>query len=104
MYPIITYKTILSVSYKTNESQFQRMVRRGGGMWDARFGSMRRVFIGFGGVGCSAVVVVLERQDSPFCSTKALEIEPLLGNLGLALCDNVINVSIRMTRIVMEED
>ena len=49
-------------------------------------------------------VVVLEHQYSPFSSTKALEIETLLGYLGLALCDNVINVSVRMTRIVMEED
>ena len=49
-------------------------------------------------------VVVLEHQDSPFRSTKALEIETLLGNLLLALCDDVINVSVRMTRIVMEED
>ena len=51
-----------------------------------------------------AGVVVLERQDGPFSSPKALEIETLLGNLGLALCDNMINVSVRMTRIVMEED
>ena len=48
--------------------------------------------------------MVLEHQYSPFRGTKALEIKTLLGNLGLALCDNVINVSVRMTRIVMEED
>jgi len=51
----------------------------------------------------SAVVAVLEHQYGPFCSTKALEIETLLGNLGLALCDNVIDLGVRMTRIVMEE-
>ena len=51
-----------------------------------------------------ADVEVLEHQDSPFSSPKALEIETLLGNLGLALCDNMINVSVRMTRIVVEED
>jgi hypothetical protein len=45
-------------------------------------------------LGEHAGVVVLEHQDSPFRSTKALEIETLLGNLVLALCDNVINVSI----------
>ena len=49
-------------------------------------------------------VAVLEHQYSPFRSTKALEIETLLGNLSLALSDNVINVSVRVTRIVMEED
>jgi hypothetical protein len=49
------------------------------------------------------VVAVLEHQYSPFRSTKALEIETLLGNLGLALCDNVIDIGVRMTRIVMEE-
>jgi hypothetical protein len=47
--------------------------------------------------------VVLEHQYSPFRRTKALEIETLLVNLGLALCDNVIDVSVRMTRIVMEK-
>jgi hypothetical protein len=46
---------------------------------------------------------VLEHQYSPFRSTKALEIETLLGNLSLALCDNVIDVGVRMTRIVVEE-
>ena len=73
-------------------------------MLDAGFGSMRRVFIGFGGGRWSAVVAVLEGQYSPFRSTKALEIETLLGNQSLAFCDNVINVSVRMTRVVMEED
>ena len=48
-------------------------------------------------------VVVLEHQYSSFRSTKAVEIETLLGNLVLALCDNVIDVSVRMTWIVMEE-
>ena len=52
----------------------------------------------------SAVVAVLEHQYCPFRRTKALEIETLLGNLSLALGDNVINVRVRMTRIVMEED
>ena len=51
----------------------------------------------------SAVVAVLEHQYGPFSSTKALEIKALLSNLGLASCDNVINVSVRVTRIVMEE-
>src|SRR5215831_90388 len=47
--------------------------------------------------------MVLEYQYSPFSSPKALEIETLLGNLGLAQGNNVIDVSIRMTRVVMEE-
>ena len=64
---------------------------------------MRRIFRGFRGVRWSAVGVVLEHQHSPFRSSKALERETLLGNLSLALCDNVINVRVRMTRIVMEE-
>ena len=59
-------------------------------------------------VGCRAGehvgVVVLEHQYSPFSSTKALEIKALLSNLGLASCDNVIYVSVRVTGIVMEED
>jgi hypothetical protein len=55
-------------------------------------------------VGEHVGVVVLEHQYSPFSSTKALEIKALLSNLGLASCDNVINVSVRVTRIVMEED
>ena len=56
-----------------------------------------------GGGRVAAVVAVLEHQYSSFRSTKALEIETLLGNLGLAQGDNVIDVSVRMTRIVMEE-
>ena len=47
--------------------------------------------------------MVLEHQYSSFRSTKALEIETLLGSLVLAQGDNVIDVSVRMTRIVMEE-
>ncbi len=61
-------------------------------------------FIGCGGGRWSAVVVLLDGQYSPFRSTKALKIETLLGNQSLAFCDNVINVSVRMTRVVMEED
>ena len=44
-----------------------------------------------------------EYQHSPFSSTKALNVETLLGNLGLALRDNMIDVSVGMTWIVMEE-
>ena len=47
--------------------------------------------------------MVLEHQYSSFRRTKALEIETLLGSLVLAQGDNVIDVSVRMTRIVMEE-
>jgi hypothetical protein len=67
-------------------------------------GALDGFFREFGGGRGSAVVVVLEHQYGPFRSTKALEIEPLLSNLGLALGDNAIDVSVRMTRVVMEED
>src|SRR5882672_12250915 len=46
---------------------------------------------------------MLEYQHSPFSSTKTLNIETLLGNLCLALRDNMIDVSVGMTWIVMEE-
>jgi hypothetical protein len=50
------------------------------------------------------VHVLLKEKDSSFSSTKTLDIETLLGNVGLAHGDDMNNVSVRMTRIVMEED
>ena len=44
MYPIKTYQAIFSAIYESNKSQMNGMVRLGGGMLDAGFGSIRRVF------------------------------------------------------------